>query len=55
MAGNVVSLLLKGSFIIPWLWILLGFVFCLIIGLLAGLYPAIKASKLDPIEALRYE
>lgn len=55
LAGNLVSLIVGGSFIIPWLWIALGISFCFLIGLLAGLYPAIKAGKLDPIEALRYE
>ncbi|HXH18635.1 MAG TPA: ABC transporter permease [Chitinophagales bacterium] len=55
MMGNVVSLLLKGAFVIPWGWIAGGFAFCFLIGLAAGLYPAIKASQLDPIEALRYE
>ncbi|TVR85840.1 MAG: FtsX-like permease family protein [Saprospirales bacterium] len=53
--GNVVTLLLGGSFIIPWGWIILGLVTCTMVGLGSGLYPAVKASRLDPIESLRYE
>ena len=53
--GNGVALLLGGKFIMPWAWIILGFITCMIVGLASGLYPALKAARLDPIEALRYE
>ena len=55
LIGNVVSLITGGIFIIPWLWILGGVLLCFIVGLVSGLFPAIKASKLDPIISLRYE
>jgi len=53
--GNLFALLLQTNFVIPWNWIVYGIVICSIVGLLAGLYPAMKAGKLNPIEALRYE
>ena len=53
--GNIVTSLVGVGFIIPWLWMLSGITLCVIVGLASGLYPAIKASKLDPIEALRFE
>jgi putative ABC transport system permease protein len=55
LIGNIVSLLLNSGFIMPWLWISIGMILCTIVGLASGYYPAAKASKLDPIEALRYE
>lgn len=53
--GNVVGIFLNTGFIIPWGWVITGIVTCTIVGLTAGLYPAVKASRLDPITALRYE
>lgn len=55
--GNIVTLMIGGNFLIPWAWIFLGFTICMIVGLASGIYPALKASRLDPppIESLRYE
>ncbi len=55
--GNVIanSISEKSSFIIPWVWMLMGIAISVFVGIASGIYPAIKASKLDPIDALRYE
>jgi putative ABC transport system permease protein len=53
--GNLIAVQISGTFIVPWLWLFSAIVLCTLIGLSSGFYPAKKASKLDPVEALRYE
>lgn len=55
LAGNLVTLFLGTPFIIPWMWMSLALAVCIIVGLVSGLYPAEKAARLDPIDALRHE
>lgn len=55
IVGNAFSMLLETGFVVPWNWVLYGIVICSAVGLLAGIYPAFKAGKLNPIDALRYE
>lgn len=55
LIGNLLSLVFSSPFIIPWMWIGIGLSICIVVGLLAGIYPALKASRLNPIVALRYE
>ena len=53
--GNIVTVIAGGEFLVPWNWIAISLVVCFVTGLLSGLYPAVKAARLDPIESLRYE
>jgi putative ABC transport system permease protein len=53
--GNVTASIVGTSFIIPWDWMIIGALLCLVIGVISGIYPARKAARLDPIDALRYE
>ena len=55
LVGNIFSMILNTGFVIPWFWVILGIVICSIVGLAAGIYPAMKAARLNPIVALRYE
>lgn len=55
LIGNIFSLMFKTAFIVPWGWALMGMTLCTAVGVISGIYPALKASRLDPIVALRYE
>ena len=50
-----VDLIMSLPFIINVLWMIISFVSCAVLGLIAGFFPALKASRTDPINALRYE
>lgn len=53
--GFLIATLIDFQFTIPWLAISSAFIVSFIVAVFSGSYPAMKAAKLDPIEALRYE
>lgn len=55
IGGNTLALILKTTPIIPYDWVILGFVICSAVGIIFGVYPAWKAASVDPVESLRYE
>jgi putative ABC transport system permease protein len=55
LIGYGISSAIDFVFVIPWGAIIAAFITSFAVAIVSGLYPAVKASKLDPIEALRYE
>jgi putative ABC transport system permease protein len=56
--GNMmVKMGMSSSFetVVPVEWAIIGLLFCSAVGVIFGMLPAIKASRLNPIDALRYE
>ena len=55
LIGFGIATAIDFAFVIPWGAIMAAFITSFIVAIVSGLYPAIKAAVLDPIEALRYE
>ena len=53
--GNVVATFLEQEPVIPYEWVFYSLQICASMGIIFGLYPAIKASKLNPIDSMRYD
>ena len=55
LIGNITSILIDSAFVIPWVWLGAGILLCLFVGLISGIYPAIKASRMNTVRALKYD
>ncbi len=53
--GNVFTLFTSFDVNVPLEWAVIGLVFCSAVGITFGLLPAVRASRLSPVDALRYE
>jgi len=53
--GNILSMVTSFEVSIPVGWAVFGLAFCTMVGISFGMLPAVKAAKLNPIEALHYE
>jgi putative ABC transport system permease protein len=53
--GNIIALIMKAPVYIPYDWIAIGLIVCSLVGIIFGMYPAMKAARMHPIDALRFE
>jgi putative ABC transport system permease protein len=53
--GNLVAVFTDFAVHVPLEWAVRGVIFCTTVGLVFGMWPAIRASRLAPVDALRYE
>ncbi len=53
--GNILAVLIHASVYVPVLWVFVGLGVCAFVGIVFGLYPALKAANMNPIDALRFE
>jgi putative ABC transport system permease protein len=53
--GNILAIITHAPVYIPYLWIVIGLTVCVLVGVIFGLYPAMKAARMDPVDALRFE
>ena len=53
LSGNLVGIIMEGTFTLLWGWIIASVLICLAVSILSGVIPARRAASLDPIEALR--
>jgi putative ABC transport system permease protein len=53
--GNVIAIFIHSSVYIPYMWVGIGLAVCSMVGIVFGLYPALKAANMHPIDALRFE
>ncbi len=53
--GNLVAVFAHFDVHVPMEWAVIGLVFCSVVGIAFGMLPAVRASRLNPIDALRYE
>ncbi len=55
LVGFVMAKVFEVDFVIPWFAMIAAVIMSFLVALISGIYPAVKAARLDPIESLRYE